>query len=71
VLLVLPHMPRRLRGVRVGNFEYTRHALQLGALLGNRFQILIRHCVPLAGDGGDGGPTDLDALEQQVNTVGA
>ncbi len=31
--------PRRVRGIKVGSFSYTSQELQLGSLLGNRFQV--------------------------------
>jgi len=33
----------RLRGARLGNFTYTRHALHLGGLSGNLFNIILRN----------------------------
>ncbi|KAG9246619.1 putative Multisubstrate pseudouridine synthase 7 [Calycina marina] len=34
----------QLRGSRVGNFEYGKHQLELGELLGNQFTITLRDC---------------------------
>ena len=33
----------RLRGARVGNFAYVQHALHLGGLSGNLFDIILRN----------------------------
>ena len=39
---------KRLRGVTVGNFEYVTAPLRLGALLGNRFTLVLRNVDPEA-----------------------
>jgi tRNA(Glu) U13 pseudouridine synthase TruD len=36
------HCTTRLRGIKLGNFEFTDSQLQLGQLRGNAFKILMR-----------------------------
>ncbi|RDW70150.1 hypothetical protein BP5796_08547 [Coleophoma crateriformis] len=55
---------RELRGSRVGNFKYEKHALELGELQGNQFHITLRNC-----HFGDDAGMDLTSRVQVANTI--
>lgn len=59
-----PWCAPRLRGLKVGGFEYCAEPLQLGHLAGNCFTLLMRGIAPLAG-----GEQSEQALEQQVKAA--
>jgi tRNA(Glu) U13 pseudouridine synthase TruD len=64
-------LQHRMRGLRVGNFEYVPEALELGRLAGNRFQLLMRACQPLAPEGtASGTAMDEDSAEELEEEVG-
>jgi hypothetical protein len=68
-------LPCRMRGLRVGNFEYVSEALELGRLAGNRFQLLMRACQPLHPPEGDtsasGAHMDEDSATKLEAQAGA
>jgi len=56
--------PHRLRGLRLGNFEYAADSLQLGHLAGNCFHLIMRSVAPTEGGVGPA------QLEGQVGRAG-
>ena len=46
----LANLNRTLRGSKVGNFQYEKHRLELGDLMGNEFLITLRDCTFVGSD---------------------